>query len=204
MRYLQEVRKHVGMMVPGPAQAAGVAALDDDAHVEVQRSRYRARLELLADVLADWSGTPVPLPDGAFYLWIPVDDGWAYTERLARAGGALVSPGEFYGDGGRRSSVPPWCSPTIESNWSPIDYEVLAMSSGTQRRPLLRVVAVVAIVAGVIGGVALLAGRRSAAGRCRRRDGAGSGRVRHRPRLRRRRHVSVVRGDQGRTRRRAG
>ena len=26
--YLQEVRKHVGMMVPGPAQAAGVAALD--------------------------------------------------------------------------------------------------------------------------------------------------------------------------------
>ena len=24
-------------------------------------------------------------------------DGWAYTERLAREGGALVSPGEFYG-----------------------------------------------------------------------------------------------------------
>ena len=43
--YLQEVRKHVGMMVPGPAQAAGVAALDDDEHVEVQRDRYRRRLE---------------------------------------------------------------------------------------------------------------------------------------------------------------
>ncbi len=40
VHYLQEVRKHVGMMVPGPAQAAGVAALDDDAHVEVQRERY--------------------------------------------------------------------------------------------------------------------------------------------------------------------
>ena len=39
VHYLQEVRKHVGMMVPGPAQAAGVAALDDDAHVEVQRER---------------------------------------------------------------------------------------------------------------------------------------------------------------------
>ena len=41
--YLQEVRKHVGMMVPGPAQAAGVAALDDDGHVTLQRGRYRHR-----------------------------------------------------------------------------------------------------------------------------------------------------------------
>lgn len=100
--YLQEVRKHVGLMVPGPAQAAGVAALDDDTHVAEQRARYRARLELLAEVLGEWSGEPVPLPDGAFYLWIPVDDGWGYTDRLARAGGALVSPGEFYGGAGRR------------------------------------------------------------------------------------------------------
>jgi succinyldiaminopimelate transaminase len=98
--YLQEVRKHVGMMVPGPAQAAAVAALDDDEHVEVQRARYRSRLELLASVLSDWSGEPVPIPAGAFYLWIPAGDGWDYTERLARDGGALVSPGEFYGPGG--------------------------------------------------------------------------------------------------------
>ncbi len=100
--YLQEVRKHVGMMVPGPAQAAGVAALDDDEHVAVQRERYRNRLELLATVLSEWSHQPVALPDGAFYLWIPVDDGWEYAERLARDGGALVSPGEFYGPDGAR------------------------------------------------------------------------------------------------------
>jgi aspartate/methionine/tyrosine aminotransferase len=100
--YLQEIRKHVGMMVPGPAQAAAVAALDDDDHVEVQRERYRGRLELLAGVLSEWSGAPVPLPQGAFYLWIPVDDGWDYTERLARDGGAIVSPGEFYGPDGTR------------------------------------------------------------------------------------------------------
>ncbi len=100
--YLQEVRKHVGMMVPGPAQAAGVAALDDDEHVAVQRERYRGRLELLATVLSKWSQEPVALPDGAFYLWIPVGDGWEYAERLARDGGALVSPGEFYGPDGAR------------------------------------------------------------------------------------------------------
>ncbi len=100
--YLQEVRKHVGMMVPGPAQAAGVAALDDDDHVELQRERYRSRLDALATVLSAWSGQPVAVPDGAFYLWIPVADGWEYAERLARDGGALVSPGEFYGPGGAR------------------------------------------------------------------------------------------------------
>jgi len=100
--YLQEVRKHVGMMVPGPAQAAAIAALDDDEHVEVQRTRYRARLDLLAGVLSEWSGEPVAVPHGAFYLWIPVSDGWEYTERLARDGGALVSPGEFYGAEGSK------------------------------------------------------------------------------------------------------
>ena len=100
--YLQEVRKHVGMMVPGPAQAAAIAALDDDDHVELQRTRYRDRLDLLAGVLSAWSGDAVPVPKGAFYLWIPVDDGWDYTERLARDGGALVSPGEFYGPDGAR------------------------------------------------------------------------------------------------------
>ena len=97
VHYLQEVRKHVGMMVPGPAQAAGVVALDDDAHVAVQRDRYRRRLDRMASGLSDWLGTDVPLPGGGFYLWLDVGDGWAFTERLAKEAGALVSPGEFYG-----------------------------------------------------------------------------------------------------------
>ena len=102
--YLQEVRKHVGMMVPGPAQAAGVAALDDDAHVGVQRDRYRRRLERLADVLAALVGLRrSPLPAGGFYLWFDAGDGWAFAERLAAEGGALVSPGDFYGAGGAQN-----------------------------------------------------------------------------------------------------
>jgi succinyldiaminopimelate transaminase len=95
--YLHEVRKHVGMLVPGPAQAAGVVALDDDAHVEAQRTRYRRRLERLADALSRWSGIEIGLPQGGFYLWFDAGDGWAFTERLAKEGGTLVSPGEFYG-----------------------------------------------------------------------------------------------------------
>jgi aspartate/methionine/tyrosine aminotransferase len=100
VHYLSEVRKHVGMMVPGPAQAAGVAALDDDDHVREQRIVYRRRLERTAEILARWSGADVPLPAGGFYLWFEVGDAWAFTERLAADGGALVSPGDLYGSRG--------------------------------------------------------------------------------------------------------
>ena len=48
---LLEVRKHAGMMVPGPVQAAAVAALGDDTHVVAQRAVYRARREVLAAAL---------------------------------------------------------------------------------------------------------------------------------------------------------
>jgi succinyldiaminopimelate transaminase len=98
--YLREVRKHVGMLVPGPAQAAGEAALADDEHVRVQRDRYLHRLERMAHVLGTWSGLPIALPAGGFYLWFDASDGWAFAERLATEGGALVSPGDFYGAGG--------------------------------------------------------------------------------------------------------
>jgi aspartate/methionine/tyrosine aminotransferase len=98
--YLREVRKHVGMLVPGPAQAAGAVALADDAHVVEQRDRYRRRLERTAAVLSAWSGLPIDMPAGAFYLWFDAVDGWEFAERLATAGGALVSPGDFYGAGG--------------------------------------------------------------------------------------------------------
>lgn len=98
--YLQEVRKHLGMMVPGPAQAAAAVALDDHDHVEAQRERYRRRLNRLAEVLGAWLGTDVTLPAGGFYLWVPTDDGWHLVERLAGEAGALASPGEFYGAGG--------------------------------------------------------------------------------------------------------
>jgi aspartate/methionine/tyrosine aminotransferase len=103
VHYLSEVRKHVGMMVPGPAQAAGIAALDDDDHVVVQRDRYRRRLERMADVLQQWSGVTFPMPSGGFYLWAEVGDCWSFTEQLAAEGGALISPGEFYGAQGARA-----------------------------------------------------------------------------------------------------
>ena len=104
VEFLRAVRQHAGLMVPGPAQAAGVAALSDDAHVEVQRERYRERLAFLAGVLGGY-GCPVAPPEGGFYLWVPVPagrwpDAWLMAEALATDGGILVSPGDLYGDAG--------------------------------------------------------------------------------------------------------
>lgn len=102
VHYLREVRKHAGLMPPGPVQAAAVLALGDDEHVEAQRARYRQRLHRLVDILATL-GYPVGLPAGAFYLWVPTPDGdaWAAARDLARRAGIVVSPGEFYGPYGR-------------------------------------------------------------------------------------------------------
>lgn len=99
VHYLSELRKHAGFMVPGPAQAAAVAALADQAHVEVQRDRYAARLGALAQ-LFERLGLQVQLPGGGFYLWVPAPDGdaWALTSTLADRLGVVVSPGEFYGE----------------------------------------------------------------------------------------------------------
>jgi aspartate/methionine/tyrosine aminotransferase len=102
--YLLDVRRHAGLMVPGPVQAGAVVAFEDDTHVEVQRHRYRERLDYLRDVL-DAAGLPTPMPDGGFYLWVPVPGsvdggGWGLVEALAMEGGMLASPGDLYGEEG--------------------------------------------------------------------------------------------------------
>ena len=99
VHYLSEVRKHAGLMPPGPVQAAAVIALGDDAHVEVQRQRYLHRMRRLIDVLAA-CGIDAELPAGAFYLWVAAPDGdaWATARLLAERAGIVSSPGEFYGD----------------------------------------------------------------------------------------------------------
>jgi succinyldiaminopimelate transaminase len=102
VHYLREVRKHAGFMVPGPVQAAAVIAYGDDHHVDAQRERYRGRLERLRTILRTGLDIETPMPSGAFYLWVaaPGADAWSLAKRLATDAGALVSPGDFYGNDG--------------------------------------------------------------------------------------------------------
>ncbi len=97
---LLEVRKHAGMIVPGPVQAAMTAALRDDAHAERQRAAYAARRARLRPAL-EAAGWQVTHSEAGLYLWAahPGRDGRASVAALAEAG-ILVAPGDFYGPDG--------------------------------------------------------------------------------------------------------
>ncbi|GAA5183627.1 succinyldiaminopimelate transaminase [Rugosimonospora acidiphila] len=95
------VRKHAGMIVPYPVQAAMIAALDDETHVDQQRERYRARRGVLRAAL-EKSGFTVEYSEAGLYLWSTRgEDCWATVDWLAQRG-ILVAPGTFYGPAGQR------------------------------------------------------------------------------------------------------
>lgn len=98
---LLAVRKHAGMIVPAPVQAAMVAALGDEAHVAEQRARYAARREVLRAALLN-AGFQISHSTAGLYLWASRrEDCWAEVDWLARRG-ILVAPGDFYGPAGGR------------------------------------------------------------------------------------------------------
>ncbi|MDB1086889.1 succinyldiaminopimelate transaminase [Streptomyces sp. ACA25] len=98
---LLHIRKHGGMMVPAPVQAATVAALRDDTHVAEQRERYAARRTALRDMLLA-RGFRIEHSEASLYLWATRDEPcWETVDELSRHG-VLVAPGDFYGPAGDR------------------------------------------------------------------------------------------------------
>ena len=98
---LLKIRKHAGMIVPAPVQAAMVAALGDQAHADAQRERYRARRETLLAAFTG-AGFRVDHSEAGLYLWLTRDeDCWDTVDWLARRG-VLVAAGAFYGPAGQR------------------------------------------------------------------------------------------------------
>ncbi|PJJ62259.1 succinyldiaminopimelate transaminase [Compostimonas suwonensis] len=94
---LLNVRKHAGLIVPAPLQAAMIVALGDDAHVDAQRELYRARRALLKPAL-EGAGFRIDASEAGLYLWASEDrDSWESIGRLADLG-ILAGPGVFYGD----------------------------------------------------------------------------------------------------------
>lgn len=93
---LLEVRKHSGLMLPTPIQAAMVAALGDQTHVVEQRDRYRRRRDALRPAMES-AGFEVVHSEGSLYLWCTRGEhGRASVDWLAERG-VLVAPGDFYG-----------------------------------------------------------------------------------------------------------
>lgn len=93
---LLTVRKHAGLMMPAPVQGAMAAALADEAHVEAQRARYRARRDVLRPAL-EASGYRIEGSEAGLYLWATRGvDAWESIEQLAGLG-IVAGPGHFYG-----------------------------------------------------------------------------------------------------------
>ncbi len=98
---LSTARKHFGLMMPAPVQAAMVAALGDDGHVQEQKERYRARREILLPAVRR-AGFTVDGSEAGLYLWASEGkDAWESIARLADLG-ILAGPGSFYGEAGAR------------------------------------------------------------------------------------------------------
>lgn len=109
VKALVEVRKHGGMMVPAPVQAAMAVALAGQEQVAAQRERYRVRREKLMRALITAGFAPDADSEAGLYLWIPAPVDWSsisdqspsrllldwFAER-----GILVAPGDFYGEKG--------------------------------------------------------------------------------------------------------
>jgi succinyldiaminopimelate transaminase len=96
---LLEARKHLGLMVPAPVQAAMIAALSDGAHVEEQRQRYARRRDHLLSALLD-AGFSVEHSEAGLYLWSSRHEPCWDTVAWFAERGILVAPGEFYGVAG--------------------------------------------------------------------------------------------------------
>ena len=96
---LLAVRKHAGMIVPTPVQAAMVAALDDDGHEQMQRERYEKRRAALLPALRS-AGFAVDHSEAGLYLWATRGEPSQDSVTWLATCGILVAPGDFYGPRG--------------------------------------------------------------------------------------------------------
>ena len=98
---LLAVRRHAGMMMPTPVQAAMVAALSDDEHERRQRDRYARRRGVLLPAVQS-AGLTVEDSEAGLYLWATRGEPCRDTVSWFAQRGILVAPGEFYGPRGHQ------------------------------------------------------------------------------------------------------
>jgi N-succinyldiaminopimelate aminotransferase len=83
-------RTYHGAAPSSLTQAASVPAWADEAHVEENRAKYRAKFEIARRVIPD-----APIPPGGFFLWLPVEDDEAFALRAYEEAGLTVLPGRY-------------------------------------------------------------------------------------------------------------
>jgi len=92
-------RKHLGLIMPAPIQAAVAAVVRDDAHVSSQREMYSQRRDVVFGALRA-ARFQIDHSEAGLYAWVTRgEDCWATVEWFAERG-VLVAPGVFYGEAG--------------------------------------------------------------------------------------------------------
>ncbi|MCB6177796.1 aminotransferase class I/II-fold pyridoxal phosphate-dependent enzyme [Rhodobacter sp. Har01] len=93
MARIRQLRAFAGAPLPLPLQRVAEACWQDEAHVEASRALYQQKFHDAAQVFAGHQG--IALPDGGFFLWLPVEDGEAAALKLWRETGVRVLPGAY-------------------------------------------------------------------------------------------------------------
>ena len=94
-------RKHLGLIVPAPIQAALTAVLGDDEHVATQKELYRLRRDVVRSAL-EAAGFRIEHSEAGLYLWASRDEDCWDTVSWCAQRGVLVAPGLFYGETGSK------------------------------------------------------------------------------------------------------
>ena len=97
---LLQLRKHLGLMVPGPIQAAVAAALADTDSVAAQRNKYSYRRRVLREAFVA-AGFRIDHSEAGLYLWATRDESADESVQWCASRGVLVTPGHFYGEAGK-------------------------------------------------------------------------------------------------------
>jgi N-succinyldiaminopimelate aminotransferase len=87
------LRAHGGAVQPMPVMAAATALWRDEAHVQENRTLYKAKMDDAAHVFGNRFG--FYRPAGGFFLWLDVGDGERAAKALWRDAGIKVLPGGY-------------------------------------------------------------------------------------------------------------
>jgi N-succinyldiaminopimelate aminotransferase len=90
---MRKLRSFSGAPVPLPLQRVAERAWGDETHVQASRALYQQKFADAAEVFGGLQG--FDLPEGGFFLWLPVEDGEAAALKLWRETGVRVLPGAY-------------------------------------------------------------------------------------------------------------
>jgi len=93
IRPLRQLRAYTSAPIPLPLQRVSARLWDDETHVVANRALYHEKFRIADQVLAGIPGAGVP--EGGFFLWLPVEDGEQAALRLWQETGVRVLPGAY-------------------------------------------------------------------------------------------------------------